>query len=113
MALKINEKPKKAKTSAVENDMPCGLKKGKTLFVLFMISFGLINFLIFYLYKNFNSLILAFEEFTGFQNGEAQYIYSFYQFKKIFTDKKLFLVMLVTVFYHILIFCKITFYKIL
>lgn len=68
-------------------DMPKPLRKGMHLFCYSMVSVAVINFIIFYIGVNFNSIIMAFKEFTGYdENYQEQYVFSFANFERFFRE---------------------------
>ena len=71
-------------------DLPKPLRKGMLPFCYAMVILAVINFIIFYIVVNFNSIILAFKEFTGYdENYVEQYKWSFANFERFFTEIKL------------------------
>ena len=50
-------------------DLPKPLRKGMLPFCYAMVILAVINFIIFYIVVNFNSIILAFKEFTGYDEN--------------------------------------------
>lgn len=71
-------------------NMPKSLRKGMMPFCYAMVSLAVIHFVIFYVIVNFNSIILAFKEFTGYdENHIEQYVWSFANFKRFFEEIKL------------------------
>ena len=68
-------------------DMPKPLRKGMHLFCYSMVAVAVINFIIFYVVVNFNSILMAFQEFTGYdENYQEQYVYSFANFERFFKE---------------------------
>ncbi len=67
------------------NDLPSSLKRGKTVFILSMITLPVIGFLVFYVAVNFNSIIMAFQRFDGYaEDGSgAKYSFTFEHFTHI------------------------------
>lgn len=73
----MNERLKKLFT---DNDsMPKSLRRGKYLFCYAMLLPALVSFGVFYIWINFNSILMAFRENIGGGN----YVYTFDNFKKI------------------------------
>lgn len=67
--------------------MPKPLRKGMLPFCYGMVALAVINFIVFYIVVNFNSIIMAFEEFTGYDdNYVEQYVYSFANFERFFRE---------------------------
>ena len=70
-----------------EDPMPKSLRKGKTVFILCMISLAMFNFIVFYVLVNFNSIMLAFKEFVGYaENGDLIYKFSAGNFLRLWKD---------------------------
>lgn len=66
------------------HDMPRPLQKGKYPFILAVIIIPIIHFFIFYVYLNFNSILLAFQE-TKYVSGVGEVVsYTFDNFKKVY-----------------------------
>ena len=62
----------------------------KYAFVYGMIAFPIVQFAIFYIWVNFNSIIIAFQEFDGYMEaGGEKYIWSLQNFKNFFLEWKL------------------------
>ncbi len=62
----------------------------KYAFVYGMIAFPIVQFAIFYIWVNFNSIIIAFQEFDGYmETGGEKYIWSLQNFKNFFLEWKL------------------------
>lgn len=61
-------------------DLPRALRKGKTFFILSMITLPVIGFAIFYVAVNINSILMAFQRFDGYENGQAMYSWTFEHF---------------------------------
>ena len=71
-------------------DMPKPLRKGMHPFCYSMVALAVVNFIIFYIGVNFNSILMAFQEFTGYdENYQEQYVYSLANFKRFFKEIKL------------------------
>lgn len=71
-------------------DMPKPLRKGMLPFCYAMVALALINFLVFYVVINFNSIIMAFKEFTGYdENYVEQYRWSFANFERFIKEVQL------------------------
>lgn len=70
------------------NDYPKPLRKGKYTFVLVMLIPSIISWLIFYVAVNFESILLAFEQFVGYgPDGKTEiYTWGFGNFKKLFQE---------------------------
>lgn len=62
------------------DDLPASLKRGKTLFILSMITLPIVGFIIFYLAVNINSILMAFQRFDGYKDGKAAYSWTFENF---------------------------------
>lgn len=72
----------KQKLADTYHDFPTPLQKGKYLFIFCMIIVPVVGFAIFYVTTNINSILLAFQRFTGYdEEGHEQYQWGFYQFK--------------------------------
>lgn len=70
-------------------DMPRSLRKGMLPFCYAMVSIAVVNFIIFYIVVNFNSIALAFKEFVGYDknnNFEEIYRFSFANFERFFKE---------------------------
>ena len=70
-------------------DMPRSLRKGMLPFCYAMVSIAVVNFIIFYVVVNFNSIALAFKEFVGYDknnNFEEIYRFSFANFERFFKE---------------------------
>ena len=71
-------------------DLPKPLRKGMLPFCYLMVALAVINFIIFYIVVNFNSIIMAFKEFTGYDdNYVEQYAWSFANFERFFKEVQL------------------------
>lgn len=69
------------------DDMPKAFRKGKYIFCFCMVILALINFIIFYVVVNINSILLAFQEFTGYDEFyREQYVWSFANFVRMFKE---------------------------
>ena len=68
------------------DDLPRSLKKGKTGFILSMITLPVIGFLIFYLAVNLNSILMAFQRFDGYVNEQAVYSWTFEHFVHLYNS---------------------------
>lgn len=66
--------------------MPKSMRKGKNVFCYVMISLAVFHFLVFYLYVNFDSILLAFKEFVGIENGKEVYRWSLGNFTRLWRD---------------------------
>ena len=72
----------KQKLAETYQDFPKSLQKGKYLFILCMIIVPVVGFAVFYVTVNINSILLAFQRFTGYdEEGYEQYQWGFYQFR--------------------------------
>ena len=59
------------------DDMPKAFRKSKYIFVYLMVSLAIVNFIVFYVAVNLNSILLAFQEFIGYdENYVEQYVWS-------------------------------------
>ena len=66
------------------DDMPKAFRKSKYIFVYLMVSLAIVNFIVFYVVVNLNSLLLAFREFIGYdENYVEQYVWSWGNFKSM------------------------------
>lgn len=64
------------------HDYPKPLRKNKYKFVICMISLSVVQWLIFYVYKNISSILMAFQTFEGFgPGGEEIYSWGFGNFE--------------------------------
>lgn len=69
------------------DDMPKAFRKSKYIFCYLMVALAVINFCIFYVAVNINSILLAFREFTGYDEYyHEQYVWSFANFIRMFKD---------------------------
>ena len=69
------------------DDMPKAFRKSKYIFVYLMVLAAVINFFIFYVAVNLNSIMLAFREFLGYdENYVEQYAWSFGNFERMFKE---------------------------
>ena len=69
------------------DDMPKAFRKSKYIFVYLMVSLAIVNFIVFYVVVNLNSLLLAFREFIGYdENYVEQYVWSWGNFKSMFKE---------------------------
>ncbi len=67
--------------------MPKAFRKSKYIFVYLMILLAVINFIVFYLVINFNSILMAFREFKGYDdNYVEQFVWSFGNFERMFRE---------------------------
>ena len=63
------------------------IKRNKLIFCYAFAAIALIHFLLFYLYVNINSILMAFKEYTGIdENFNEVYIWSFAQFERMIRD---------------------------
>ncbi|PWM70483.1 MAG: hypothetical protein DBX59_10755 [Bacillota bacterium] len=76
----------KARTRRDDDTMPASLKKGKNLFCYVMISLAVFHFIVFYVCINFDSVLLAFKEFVGIENGKEMYRWSLNNFVTLWKD---------------------------
>ena len=91
--MKANKTKKKWKDS-FENwlrkydDLPKFHRKRKYTFVFFMIIWSIIDFLVFYVAVNISSILMAFQEFTGYdpETYQATYKWSFENFRHFWAD---------------------------
>lgn len=84
----MREKLKKRLEKSI--DMPKPLRKGMLPFCYAMVSLAVINFIVFYVVVNFNSIIMAFKEFTGYdENYNELYKWSFANFERFFREIQL------------------------
>ena len=84
----MKEKLKKWFNSST--DMPKPLRKGMLPFCYAMVAIAVINFIIFYLVVNFNSILLAFKEFVGYDEYYNEiYQWSTANFERFFKEIKL------------------------
>lgn len=66
------------------------IKRNKLIFCYAFASIALLHFLIFYLYVNLNSILMAFKEYKGIdENFNEIYVWSFAQFKRMILDFQL------------------------
>lgn len=71
-------------------DMPKPLRKGMLSFCYAMVAIAVVNFIIFYIVVNFNSIIMAFKEFTGYDEFYNEiYEWSVGNFERFFKEVKL------------------------
>lgn len=81
----------KTMTPVPKDDMPSGIRRGKNVFVFTMLIFPLIGFVLFYVVINFQSILLAFQQVTGFDDyGREITSWTFVQFSnaiKMFTGE--------------------------
>ena len=71
-------------------DMPKPLRRGMLPFCYAMVAVAVVNFIIFYIVVNFNSIIMAFKEFTGYDdNYNELYEWSVANFERFFKEMKL------------------------
>lgn len=70
------------------NDLPQSLKKGKTAFILSMITLPVIGFIIFYFAININSILMAFQEYRGIDKETFTPVYewNFNNFAHLFNS---------------------------
>ncbi len=69
------------------DDMPKSLRKGKYGFVISMMALGIISWLVFYVYVNIESILMAFQEFKGYdENYQEIYEWSFYNFRHFWEE---------------------------
>ncbi|MBQ8685475.1 MAG: sugar ABC transporter permease [Clostridia bacterium] len=69
------------------NDYPKPLRKGKYIFVFCMLILTIVRWAVFYVAVNFESIVMAFREFTGYgPNNEAIYRWSFANFEKFWSE---------------------------
>lgn len=66
-----------------DDTMAKPLQKGKYPFLLCLLIVPILNFIVFYVIVNANSLVLAFKENAGFVDGVVTYKFSFGQFRRI------------------------------
>ena len=70
--------------------MPKPLRRGMLPFCYGMVVLAVVNFIIFYIVVNFNSIAMAFKEFVGYDdNYNEVYRLSFANFKRFFQEIKL------------------------
>ena len=83
-------KEKLKKRFELSMDMPKPLRKGMLPFCYAMVSLAVVHFIIFYIVVNFNSIILAFKEFLGYDdNYNELYKWSFANFERFFKEIQL------------------------
>ena len=69
------------------NDEPKPLRKGKYFFIFFMLLLSVISWLVFYVYVNFSSIVMAFQEFVGYdENFKPIYKFGFGNFVKFWEE---------------------------
>lgn len=70
------------------DDIPKFHRKRKYSFVFFMIIWSIIDFLVFYVAVNISSILMAFQEFTGYDKvtWEPTYKWSFENFRRFWQD---------------------------
>jgi len=68
------------------DDLPQSLKKGKNIFIVYMIILPTLGFLVFYLAVNINSILMAFQRFDGYIDGKAEYNWTFENFTHLATS---------------------------
>lgn len=69
------------------DDMPKSFRKGKYVFCYAMIIVAVLNFIVFYIGINFNSIIMAFQRFVGFDdNFNEVYEWGFGNFQAMFKE---------------------------
>lgn len=70
------------------DDIPKFHRKRKYTFVFFMIILSIIDFAVFYVYVNLDSILMAFQEFTGYDSEtfQATYQWSFANFARFWED---------------------------
>ena len=69
------------------DDKPKAFRKSKYIFVYLMVSLAIVNFIVFYVVVNLNSILLAFQEFIGYdENYVEQYVWSLGNFKSMFKE---------------------------
>lgn len=67
--------------------MPKAFRKSKYIFVYLMVSLAVVNFIVFYVVVNFNSIMMAFREFKGYdENYNEMFVYSFGNFARMFKE---------------------------
>ena len=82
----IKRERKKVKIDRYD-DFPRPLRKGKVLFIIAMLSISIISFLVFYVYKNAQSFLLAFQRYTGIdKDGNRMFEWSFQNFVDVYND---------------------------
>lgn len=69
--------------------MPKSLQKGKVLFILAMVGVSVVGFLVFYVAKNINSILMAFQQIAGYdEEGKVTYKYTLDNFAMFFREMK-------------------------
>ena len=69
------------------NDFPKPLRKYKYLFVFLMLILSIVSWAVFYVYVNLNSIVMAFQEFVGYdESNHAIYIWSFDNFRRFWEE---------------------------
>lgn len=69
------------------HDYPKPLRKGKYFFVFCMLILCVINWVVFYVMVNIDSILMAFKEFVGYDaNNKEIYVWSFNNFKKFWEE---------------------------
>ena len=69
------------------DDMPKSFRKGKYLFCYLMVALAIINFIVFYVVVNFNSIFMAFQEFVGYDDYYNEvYQFGFGNFERMFKE---------------------------
>ncbi len=65
------------------------MKRNKLIFCYGFVAIAVLHFLVFYLYVNINSILMAFKEYKGIdENFNEIYIWSFAQFERMIRDFK-------------------------
>ena len=79
-------KKEKIRNRRVADEMPLPMRKGKTLFVLSMVTVPILSFLVFYVYKNISSFTMAFQQISGFGDGHISYEFTLENFAMFFRE---------------------------
>ena len=69
------------------DDEPKPLRKGKYFFIFIMLLLSVISWAVFYVYVNFSSIVMAFQEFMGYdENFKPVYQFGFGNFAKFIEE---------------------------
>lgn len=81
---KPNNTGRWARLMSKYDDLPKPLRRGKYGFVLFMLALSIVSWAVFYVYVNIDSVLLAFQYFTGEfdENSQRIYVWSLGNFRE-------------------------------
>ena len=69
------------------DDLPKPLRRGKYGFIFIMLILSVLSFAVFYVYVNFSSIIMGFQEFIGYdENNQPVYEWGFGNFIRLWED---------------------------